>query len=635
MNPDFSKLDYNDIKQNMIAFLKTQDKFNGYNFEGSTMNILLDILAYNTHYQALYNNIAFNEAFLDTAQKRSSVISIAKNLGYTPSSVKSASCSVEVIKEANELGELPTTGTTSPYFLSKNTKFKVNKDNSVYYFHNLLEAQFVPATLDDTTGLALTYTTGPITLKEGSFKEITYTVDGANPFKKMSLRSSLVDTSTITVTVQKSNIDTSGFTDIWEESTNITSVSGESKVYFLEEGPDESYRIYFGDGVIGKKLSEGNLVTISFLESSGEEANDIGVNDSSESRVFTCPSLGGEVIIAVLTPSFGGTPKETIQSIKYKAPKSFTAQERAVTANDYSVILQKDFAFIKSIKCWGGEDNDPPAYGKVFIAIKPENRAALSQTEKNTVLKSLTRNRAVVGVVPELVDPNIIYLIINCDAKIDIVKNKGSITQLKTKIVNEIEYYIQTNLDVFDADLIANELEQSILAADSSILSVTITPQLEYRLSPVYNVKQDYSINFQNEIIKSESIAKPNIQSSFFEHLDHSNISRTCRIYDDGNGMLYMSFKTENKEYSVGKYQNFDLSVNDPESIGTIDYTTGKLEINDIKPISSVNSIIKFFANIVDSDVFVNPNTILSIDTIDPNAVVINFVESAFRKPIK
>jgi hypothetical protein len=635
MNPDFSKLDYNDIKQNMIAFLKTQDKFNGYNFEGSTMNILLDILAYNTHYQALYNNIAFNEAFLDTAQKRSSVISIAKNLGYTPSSVKSASCSVEVIKEANELGELPTTGTISPYFLGKNTKFKVNKDNSVYYFHNLLEAQFVPATLDDTTGLALTYTTGPITLKEGSFKEITYTVDGANPFKKMSLRSSLVDTSTITVTVQKSNIDTSGLTDIWEESTNITSVSGESKVYFLEEGPDESYRIYFGDGVIGKKLSEGNLVTISFLESSGEEANDIGVNDSSESRVFTCPSLGGEVIIAVLTPSFGGTAKETIQSIKYKAPKSFTAQERAVTANDYSVILQKDFAFIKSIKCWGGEDNDPPAYGKVFIAIKPENRAALSQTEKNTVLKSLTRNRAVVGVVPELVDPNIIYLIINCDAKIDIVKNKGSITQLKTKIVNEIEYYIQTNLDVFDADLIANELEQSILAADSSILSVTITPQLEYRLSPVYNVKQDYSINFQNEIIKSESISKPNVQSSFFEHLDHSNISRTCRIYDDGNGMLYMSFKTENKEYSVGKYQNFDLSVNDPESIGTIDYTTGKLEINDIKPISSANSIIKFFANIVDSDVFVNPNTILSIDTIDPNAVVINFVESAFRKPIK
>jgi hypothetical protein len=183
--------------------------------------------------------------------------------------------------------------------------------------------------------------------------------------------------------------------------------------------------------------------------------------------------------------------------------------------------------------------------------------------------------------------------------------------------------------------LIANELEQSILAADSSILSVTITPQLEYRLSPVYNVKQDYSINFQNEIIKSESISKPNVQSSFFEHLDHSNISRTCRIYDDGNGMLYMSFKTENREYSIGKNQNFDLSVNDPESIGTIDYTTGKLEINDIKPISSANSIIKFFANIVDSDVFVNPNTILSIDTIDPNAVVLNFTESAFRKPIK
>jgi hypothetical protein len=194
----------------------------------------------------------------------------------------------------------------------------------------------------------------------------------------------------------------------------------------------------------------------------------------------------------VLSPSFGGSPKETIESIKYKAPKSFSAQERAVTANDYSVVLQKQFPFIKSIKCWGGEDNDPPMFGKVFIAIKPENRVALTQTEKNTIVKTLTQNKSVVGVVPELVDPNIIYLIINVDAKVDIIKTRGTISQLKGKVISAINDYIVNNLDVFDADLIANELERHILDSDSALLSATVSPQLEYKLKPQFNTRLYY-----------------------------------------------------------------------------------------------------------------------------------------------
>jgi hypothetical protein len=628
MNPDFSKLDYNDIKQNLISFLKTQDKFNGYNFEGSTLNILLDILAYNTHYQSLYNNITFNEAFLDTAQKRSSVVSIAKNLGYTPTSTTSATCSVEVSRPASN-------GMLDSYVLEKYTAFKVNKDTSVYYFYNLNDALFTEAEKAED-GTVTTFSTGAINLKEGILRTVNYVIDGSNPFKKITLRSTKVDVSTITVTVQRSVTDASGSSDVWSEASNITEIDGISNVYFLEEGPDEYYRIYFGDGVIGKRLTEGNLVTITFLESSGSEANGIGINDDVLSRVFTSPALS-DATIAVVTPSFGGSERETIQSIKYKAPKAFTAQERAVTANDYSVLLQKDFGFIKSIKCWGGEENDPPFYGKVFIAIKPENRAALTQTEKNTILKGLSRDRSVVGIIPEIVDPNIIYLIINCDAKIDIIKNKGSIEQLKTKIKTAINNYIIDNLDVFDADLISNELERTILDIDSSILSATITPQLEYRLAPVYNIKQNYTIKLQNRLVRSDSIEKPNIQSSLFNCLDYKNVIRSCRIYDDGIGNLYISFVQEGKEYSLGALQNIDLSLsgNLPEAIGTVDYTTGKLQLNNFKPLSSTNSIIKFFANVYDSDVFVNPDTILSIDQADVNSVVINLVESAFRKPIK
>lgn len=632
MNPDFSKLDYNDIKQNLISFLKSQDKFNGYNFEGSTLNILLDILAYNTHYQGIYNNIAFNESFLDTALKRSSVISIAKNLGYTPASSRSSSCTVELIRDATDTGAILGGELILPKYLT----FKATKDGSVYTFYNLEQTAFSINEVAEDGFTPLNYTTGPFTVREGSLRTVSFVIDGSNPTQKFTVRHKNIDTQTLSITVQKSSVDTTGINDSWTESQNITNVDGNSNVFFLEEGPDEYYRIYFGDGILGKRLNEGNIVTATFLEASGEIANDIGFTDSALSRTFTSPNGTEGDTIKVVLPSYGGAEKESINSIKYKAPKSFTSQERAVTANDYTIILQKDFSFIKSIKCWGGEVNTPPAYGKVFICIKPENRAALSSSEKNAILKSLTRNRAVVGVVPEIVDPNILYLIINCDAKIDIVKNKGTITQLNAKITKAIDQYIIDNLDIFDADLIANELESTIKDSDASILSVSITPQLEYRLVPEYGAARSYTIYFQNQIPQSGNIENPNIQSSSFNYLDHANETRVCRLYDDGSGNIYIGYQQDNLKYSLGKYTNIDLSVSPPETIGTVNYETGEIALKKFNPsYSSVNDVIKIFANISDTDVFVDPNTILTIDTNDKNAVVINLVETAFRKPIR
>jgi hypothetical protein len=589
----------------------------------------LDILAYNTHYQALYNNITFNEAFLDTAQKRSSVVSIAKNLGYTPSSSRSATCIVEIVRSASDTGAI-----VGSLILPKYQAFKANKDSTAFFFYNLEEATFSVNELDVDGITPINYTTGSVAIREGFLRTNSFVIDGSNPTQKFTLRYKNIDTQTISITVQNSASNATGSDAAWTESQNITLINGESNVFFLEEGPDEYYRIYFGDGILGKRLNEGNLVTITFLESSGIEANDIGFTDAESNRVFN--SLDSVDTVKVVLPSFGGSEKETTNSIKYNAPKNFTTQERAVTASDYSIILQKDFAFIKSIKCWGGEENDPPAYGKVFICIKPENRAALTSSEKNAILKSLTKNRGVVGVVPELVDPNIIYLIINCDAKVDIVKNKGSITQLNAKIIKAIDDYIITNLDIFDADLIANELEASILDMDSSILSVTITPQLEYRLIPEYGAARSYTVKFQNAFQRSNSIDVPNIQSNSFTYLDYKNVVRVCKLYDDGFGLIYIGYQQDGLSYSIGRFDNLDLSVFSPESIGTIDYETGEMNLVKFNPIySAENNTIKIFANVVDSDIFVNPNTILSIDTNDRNATVINLIESAFRKPIR
>lgn len=633
MNPNFSKIDYQDIKQSLISFLKTQDKLSGYNFEGSTLNILLDVLAYNTHYQAFYNNITFNEAFLDTAQNRSSVVSIAKTLGYTPDSTKSSTCTVEVFKDANPDGSIKASGSLNPYVLQKNSSFKVSKDGTAYYFRNPNDAVFTPAEYNQN-GIPTSYTTGPINIKEGTLKNISFVIDGQNPFQKIQITSDTIDTSTLFVTVQRSLQDTTGLTEIWSRANNITEINGASNVYFLEEGPNGYYRIYFGDGVLGRRLEDGNLVNIEFLESSGSLSNDIGILDQEGSRVFEITS---ETVsrVEVRTPAFGGAEKETISSIRYNAPKVFNTQERAVTKDDYINILKRDFDFIKSIKCWGGEESNPPQYGKVFIAIKPENRVALTSTEKKSIITSLTKNRAVVGIIPEIVDPNVIYLIVNCDVKIDIIKTKGSINQLKSKIAAAISQYILEKLDIFDEDFIANELESTILSKDESIISVNIIPQLEYRLQPSYNLKQDYTISFQNKLIQTENILKPSVKSSNFSARDHLNQLRTCNLFDDGSGKMYIAFQYAGKTYSLGKTKNIDISIEPPESVGTVDYSLGKIYLDDFKPLSSGNNIIKFFANVSDADVFVDKDTILSIDTTDPASVVINLVESAYRKPIK
>jgi hypothetical protein len=536
---------------------------------------------------------------------------------------------VEIVRSASDTGAI-----VGSLILPKYQAFKANKDSTAFFFYNLEEATFSVNELDVDGITPINYTTGSVAIREGFLRTNSFVIDGSNPTQKFTLRYKNIDTQTISIAVQNSTSNATGSDAAWTESQNITLINGESNVFFLEEGPDEYYRIYFGDGILGKRLNEGNLVTITFLESSGIEANDIGFTDAESNRVFN--SLDSVDTVKVVLPSFGGSEKETTNSIKYNAPKNFTTQERAVTASDYSIILQKDFAFIKSIKCWGGEENDPPAYGKVFICIKPENRAALTSSEKNAILKSLTKNRGVVGVVPELVDPNIIYLIINCDAKVDIVKNKGSITQLNAKIIKAIDDYIITNLDIFDADLIANELEASILDMDSSILSVTITPQLEYRLIPEYGAARSYTVKFQNAIQRSNSIDVPNIQSNSFTYLDYKNVVRVCKLYDDGFGLIYIGYEQDGLSYSIGRFDNLDLSVFSPESIGTIDYETGEMNLVKFNPIySAENNTIKIFANVVDSDIFVNPNTILSIDTNDRNATVINLIESAFRKPIR
>ena len=351
-NLNVTELDFADIKNNLKNFLKQQTEFNDYDFEGSGLNVLLDVLAYNTHYNALNAHYSLNESFLDSAQIRGNVVTRAKLLGYTPRSVLSPRAKVDlVVNIASESGTIPTT-----LSLPRGTKLNTVVSGEEFQYV-VLEAQ--TATLVGTT-----YTFNDVVIVEGTIRELKYRVDNDIENQKFQLSDYDADTSTLRVRVQ-SNEESTAF-DVYTKFETLRGVDSTSKVYYLQENPSGYYEVYFGDGVTGFKPTNNNIITIDYVTTKGVESN--GANS------FTMvDSVGGfsSITVTLDTAAAGGAEAETMESIRFNAPLTFISQNRAVTSDDYASILKKEFSNIDSISTWGGEDNDPPDYGRVYICIKP------------------------------------------------------------------------------------------------------------------------------------------------------------------------------------------------------------------------------------------------------------------------
>ena len=347
-NLRIAELDFDTIKQNLKEFLQNQDEFTDYDFEGSGLSVLLDILAYNTHYNAYLANMLVNESFLDSAVKRNSAVSIAKHLGYTPASARGARAIIDVT--VNSVPGTPTTLT-----LDRFTPFTTTINGVAYTFLNL---NAVTATPTNSS-----YVFNNLTIVEGRFNQQSYVAVQPGPAEKFEITETNVDTSTLLVTVQNSSTDLT--TRAFTLSEDITGVDDDSLVYFLQENPFGRYEVFFGDGVIGKKLDPGNIISIRYLVSSGVETN---VSDLI-TQSFTTTTIGGSSNVNITTESnsTSGSNKETITSIKFKAPLVNAAKNRAVTAEDYLALITSRFSEAESVSVWGGEENDPPIYGKVFI----------------------------------------------------------------------------------------------------------------------------------------------------------------------------------------------------------------------------------------------------------------------------
>jgi len=538
-----SELDFDTIKTNLKEFLRGQTEFSDYDFEGSALSNLLDVLAYNTHYNGLYQNLSINEMFLDSATKRNSVVSIAKGLGYIP---YSARCSEAVINfYVSNTASSPTVIT-----LPKNTPFSSTIDGTNYTFYTTENITAV----NDGTG---TYKFNNVVIKEGTPLTYRYTVaDGVSYI----IPNADVDLSTLTVRVQDTS--TSSTFDTYVNSKNMLNVSATDKVYFIKEIDNKLYEIVFGDGIIGNKLTNGNVVYFDYFVTQKDAANG--------SRVFTYNGdslYGGTTEIVVVTPSFNGTDRESIESIKFNAPRSYLSQNRAVSVDDYKTLIYNTFPEAGSVSVWGGEDNTPPVYGKVFICIKPKNALVLTTQQKNYILSSILEPKSVVSVSPEIVDPEYLDLELTVTFYYDPRKTTRTSSDLESLVTQTILNYNDNDLQMFDGIYRQSKLTRLIDTTEPSIINSHITFVIHRQIDPRFDTNAEYIVNIINPIY-NEGVPEESVTSSGF-YINGS--TEVHYIQDDGKGVLQL--------YYVDSLAN-KIIVN--YNIGTVTYADGKVHISGL-----------------------------------------------------
>lgn len=577
-----TELDFDNVKSNLKTFLKGQTEFTDYDFEGSGMNILLDVLAYNTHYLAYNVNMAMNEAFLDSALLRSSVVSHAKSLGYTPRSARAPIAYVDVTLNDNVLN----TAT-----LNKGTVFTTSVDDVDYTFVSNSDY-----TVTRQNGI-LRFTNVPI--YEGTFLTTKYTVNTSNVDQRFLLANNRADTTTLQVSVQTSATDTT--TKVYTLVEDITNVTGSDLVYFLQEVEDGLFEVYFGDGVVGQELSDGNVVLLEYIVTNKEAANN--------ASVFSPPgdiNSVNNITVATVSSAIGGAEPELLESVRYNAPLDFSSQGRAVTVNDYKLIIPRIYPNTRAVQVWGGEDNNPPQYGQVFASIRTNSGSNLTEAQKNTIISSLDRYN-IASVRITILNPEIIYVDLTCVFKYNSNKTTKTNADLETIVRQTIESYSSTDLEKFDGVFRYSKLSGLIDESDSSILSNILRVKIKKKLTPIISASsQQYQINFVNPLYHPHaghnSAFGGITQSTGFKIASETN---TVYIDDDGNGNLRLY-------YLVSGTQRTYVD----NTAGTIDYSTGELVLSslNIESVSNSDGTIDIVVIPASYDVAPVRNQLIEID---------------------
>lgn len=673
-----TELDFDAIKNNLKNFLRQQSEFSDYDFDGSGLSVLLDILAYNTHYNAYYLNMIANEAFLDTALLRDSVVSHAKTLGYVPYSNRAPRAVIDLSVSAPD-------NTPATVTIPKGYGFLSNQiDGKAYKF----------IVLDDVTATKANsnFYFESLSIYEGQLTTYTYVHDqSTNPKQIFTLPDTNIDVTTIRVMVSPSV--GSMQTTMYNQVTDILDVDSNSEVFFLQETRGENYQIYFGNGAIGKKLGDGNVLYISYLITNSTAANKANNFVASAALVDSLSNSLTDFTINPISAASGGSRRESIDEIKFSAPAQFTTQNRLVTLKDYETYIKKNYPAIDSISVWGGEDAVPKIYGKVFVSIKPKSGYFLSEVEKQRILDEIISPKSVVSISAEIVEPEYLYIIINTDVRYDRKKTLLTPESLKTAIKNSIILYKNTNLDKFNATFVISRLQEQIDTTDNSIKGNDLILKVQKNFTPLFNKTASYTIDFNTPLRRGSNVDK--LTTNEFTVFDTSGILRTVimeevpqsftgissisvatpgngytfaptvTISGDGNGaeaeavivngrVQSINITKRGYDYSraivtlsggggtgasatasidnrMGTLRTIYFDTNAErrvvdDNIGTIDYDSGRIVLNDIKIESVVGSsnTVKIIAESQEGIIESVRNTILTFDQDDPTAISIN-----------
>ena len=590
---EVTDLDFDSIKTNLKKFLRQQDQFTDYDFDGSTINTLLDVLAYNTHYNGVYANVLANEMFLDSADMRNSIVSHAKHVGYTPRSATAPYADVNLVVN-NATGATLTA--------SQGTTFTSTVEGVSY--------NYIVKEDTTTTPVDGVYTFKNLELYEGTLVTNKYTVNTTDANQRFLIKNDMADTTTLLVKVQNSSTDTT--TTTYALSTDLADVSSTSAIYFLEGAEDEQYEVVFGDGVLGKALSTGNIVSLIYIVTNGSDSN-------GASSFALSGNVGGftDVSLTVNTNSVNGADPESPASIRFNAPKQYATQNRAVTAKDYESKVKSIYSNAKSVQVWGGEDNETPVYGRVYISINPVAGATLTEATKSDIITQL-KNFNVASITPVIEDPETTFIQPTVTVRYDAKSTTNTAESIKSLVQTAITNFNTDSLQEFDQVFRHSKFIETVNKADDSILSNITTLKLHKSFTATLTSSTTYTISFNNALYNPHSGHNSDMggilsSSSFKVSGDTTN---DYFLNDDGQGNIRLY-------YVAG---GVNVYINNTQ--GTIDYTTGKITLNSLH-ISEVGNVdgatsTTIRLTVVPNSVDVVPvrNQVIEIDETNTTVVV-------------
>lgn len=580
-----SSLDYSDIRSALVEYLRRNTDFTDYDFEGSTLSSIVDLLAYNTYYTAFNTTMAVNEGFLTSSSLRDNIVRIAKQLGYTPKSVTSSNAYLKLKVDFSLVAQVDQRLVPSFLTLKKGNCFIAsNPENRNETYQFAITEDVVNSVVNNVCYIS-NISDDQLKITEGIYLTYKFIVDSTISNQKFIIPTQNVDTSTIKVTVRENSNSSNISTFVGAE--NILDVTSADKVFFVQEVDDSRYEVIFGDGILGQKLEDGQIVEVSYLTSSGSAANKLKnfvfsgeIYDENLNRVLT------GITVSVVTGSEGGDDIEDIEVIKRNAPQFYSSQNRAVTLDDYKVITQKLYSAIADIIVYGGESESPPEYGRVKIAIKPKYSDALSNSTKRDIITKL-KKYTVASVTPVIVDPSVLDVVINSNVYYTQSETNLTSEQIRNTIIDNLKQYRDTNnLSKFGSIIRKSKLTTVIDSSEDSIVGNNTSLILRKKLNPVLNTNAQYLLCFVNEF-EQFCTGITNITSTVFRTVNFPNVDSYLENTETGEIRIYtIDSNTASKQILL-------------DNAGTVNFSKGEVTLNSIQFLSGSNSNNEIFISAI------------------------------------